>query len=164
MQLSLAELLLLFYLLFFMCSKRAGIRIMSAGGIGRRERFILSIALGAGLGVTLAPQWTQNNLWPETEDMSSGLRGFRNAVILTLSTGYRCAAACHMFSNPSPPPPPPFPPFFSSFFLFLIFTFSRLQSVRHLCLSVGYDAQLVPPYGRQEHQCWQRKWLTCILK
>ena len=61
------------------------------GGIGRRERFILAIALGAGLGVTLVPEWTQNNLWPESDDMSSGLRGFRDAVILTLSTGYRCA-------------------------------------------------------------------------
>ena len=72
---------------------RAGIRIMTStpGGIGRRERFILAIALGAGLGVTLVPQWTQNNLWPKTDSMSSTVAGFRDAVILTLSTGYRCA-------------------------------------------------------------------------
>jgi uric acid-xanthine permease len=59
------------------------------GGVGRRERFILSISLGAGLGVTLIPQWTQNNLWPEKDSMSETLNGFRNAVIITLSTGYR---------------------------------------------------------------------------
>ena len=61
------------------------------GGIGRRERFILAIALGAGLGVSLVPEWTQNNLWPKTDGMSSTLSGFRDAVIITLSTGYRCA-------------------------------------------------------------------------
>lgn len=66
---------------------------MSSGpnGIGRRERFILAMALGTGLGVTLVPGWIQNALWPVTDDMSDGLKGFRDAVILTLSTGYRCA-------------------------------------------------------------------------
>ena len=76
------------------------------GGIGRRERFILAIALGGGLGVTLVPEWTQNNLWPETDSMSSGLKGFRDAIIITLSTGYRCArdvSTAHVHSGGAEP-------------------------------------------------------------
>ena len=78
----------------FQKTKFAGIHIITSapGGIGRRERFILSIAIGAGLGVTLVPGWTQNNLWPVTDGMSSGVKSFRDAVIITLSTGYRCVA------------------------------------------------------------------------
>lgn len=74
-------------------SRCAGIRILQStpGGIGRRERFILSIALGVGLGVTIIPQFTQSNLWPITADMSSTMKGFRDAVIITISTGYRFA-------------------------------------------------------------------------
>ena len=81
----------------------AGIRIItsSPGGIGRRERFILAVALGAGLGVTLVPGWTQNNLWPVTDSMSSGLKSFRDAVIITLSTGYRRAPAADSPCSPS---------------------------------------------------------------
>ena len=73
----------------------SGIRIMNSGegGIGRRNRFILAVSLGAGLGVTLIPEWTQNNLWPVTDDMSETLKGFRDAVIITLSTGYRCSVS-----------------------------------------------------------------------
>ena len=72
----------------------SGIRIMNSGegGIGRRDRFILAVSLGCGLGVTLIPQWTQNNLWPVTDGMSDTVKGFRDAIIITLSTGYRCAA------------------------------------------------------------------------
>lgn len=76
----------------------AGIRIISSttGGINRRERFILAVALGAGLGVTIVPGWTQNNLWPVKDSMSDTLKGFREAVIITLSTGYRCAATIRL--------------------------------------------------------------------
>lgn len=75
----------------------AGIKIIAstAGGINRRERFILAIALGAGLGVTIIPAWTQNALWPVTEDMSNALKGFRDGIIITLSTGYRSVQACY---------------------------------------------------------------------
>lgn len=78
----------------------SGIRIMTntPGGIGRRERFILAIALGAGLGVTIVPQWTTANLWP-TDGMSETLRGFRDAVIITLSTGYSIGVLLAMFLN-----------------------------------------------------------------
>eukprot|EP00892_Ulva_mutabilis_P007205 jgi/Ulvmu1/4857/UM020_0143.1 len=79
----------------------SGIRIMNSGenGIGRRERFILAVSLGAGLGVTLIPQWTQNNLWPEKDSMSDTLRGFRDAVIITLSTGYSLGVLLAMALN-----------------------------------------------------------------
>lgn len=67
-----------------------GIRIIAQAGIQRRERFILSVAIGLGLGVTLCPEWATNALWPEDPTMSTGLSGFRDAVIITLSTGFRC--------------------------------------------------------------------------
>ena len=44
--------------------------------------------VGVGLGVTIVPKWATNNLWPETEDMSSTLKGFRDGVEIVLSTGY----------------------------------------------------------------------------
>ena len=46
---------------------------------------------GVGLGVTMVPEWIDNNLWPVEDSMSSTVRGIRDAVIITLSTGYRCA-------------------------------------------------------------------------
>ena len=60
------------------------------GGIGRRERFILATAIGSGIGVTIVPEWITNNLWPASDGMSSATAGIRDAVIITLSTGYRC--------------------------------------------------------------------------
>ena len=34
------------------------------------------------------PTWATNNLWPETDGMSSGLKSFVDSVIIILSTGY----------------------------------------------------------------------------
>lgn len=34
-------------------------------GFTRRNRFIVACALAMGLGVTMVPQWAENNLWPE---------------------------------------------------------------------------------------------------
>lgn len=66
----------------------SGIKILSLTKLARRERFILALSLGVGLGVTIVPKWATNNLWPETEDMSSTLKGFRDGVEIVLSTGY----------------------------------------------------------------------------
>ena len=71
----------------------AGVKILASmpGGIGRRERFILAVSLGLGLGVTLVPGWANDHLWPKTDSMSAALGGFRDAIIFTVSTGYWCA-------------------------------------------------------------------------
>ncbi|CAN0118730.1 unnamed protein product, partial [Phaeothamnion confervicola] len=40
----------------------SGIKILS--NTNRRDRFILACALTIGLGVAIAPEWAENNLWP----------------------------------------------------------------------------------------------------
>ncbi|CAB1115931.1 unnamed protein product [Ectocarpus sp. CCAP 1310/34] len=72
----------------------SGIKILSSTGDSRRSRFIVACSMGLGLGVTIAPAWATNNLWP-CSDCGEGLRSFRDGVILVLSTGYSmgCAAA-----------------------------------------------------------------------
>eukprot|EP01025_Chloroclados_australasicus_P066445 TRINITY_DN916_c1_g1_i1.p1 TRINITY_DN916_c1_g1~~TRINITY_DN916_c1_g1_i1.p1 ORF type:complete len:581 (-),score=60.91 TRINITY_DN916_c1_g1_i1:347-2089(-) len=73
----------------------SGIKVLAMTKLERRERFILAVALGLGIGVSIVPGWATNNLWPVTEDMSKALKGFRDGVIITLSTGYSigCLAA-----------------------------------------------------------------------
>ncbi|KAK9815474.1 hypothetical protein WJX72_004255 [[Myrmecia] bisecta] len=66
----------------------SGIKIMVLGDLNRRNRFILSISLALGLGTTLVPAWATNDLWPVTPGMSSGVRGFRDACTIVLSSGY----------------------------------------------------------------------------
>ena len=55
----------------------SGIKIITLGDFGRRNRFILSMSLAMGLGVTLVPNWATNALWPVTPGMSNGVHGFR---------------------------------------------------------------------------------------
>lgn len=54
----------------------------------------------------MVPEWFDNNLWPVRDSMSSTVRGIRDAVIITLSTGYRCSitpglanVSTHTFSH-----------------------------------------------------------------
>ncbi|CAM9697695.1 unnamed protein product [Ectocarpus fasciculatus] len=72
----------------------SGIKILASAGDSRRSRFIVACSMGLGLGVTIAPGWATNNLWP-CSDCGEELRSFRDGVILVLSTGYSmgCAAA-----------------------------------------------------------------------
>lgn len=42
----------------------SGIKILSSAGGSRRSRFIVACSMGLGLGVTIAPAWATNNLWP----------------------------------------------------------------------------------------------------
>lgn len=63
----------------------------------RRSRFILCVAVGLGLGVTIVPNWATNNLWDVYDTTPSGLAGFRSAS--HLSAG--CVAT---YPPPSPPP------------------------------------------------------------
>eukprot|EP01024_Parvocaulis_polyphysoides_P029169 TRINITY_DN2631_c0_g1_i1.p2 TRINITY_DN2631_c0_g1~~TRINITY_DN2631_c0_g1_i1.p2 ORF type:complete len:132 (+),score=22.67 TRINITY_DN2631_c0_g1_i1:133-528(+) len=73
----------------------SGIKVLSLTTLNRRSRFILAVALGLGIGVSIVPQWATNALWPVEPDMSDAERGFRDGVIITLSTGYSigCIAA-----------------------------------------------------------------------
>lgn len=66
----------------------SGIKVASIDGFPRRNRFILAVSLGLGLGVTLVPAWATNNLWPVTPGMSTGVRSLRDSVILILSNGF----------------------------------------------------------------------------
>lgn len=51
----------------------SGIKILAAAGNSRRSRFITACSLGLGLGVTIAPSWATNNLWP-CEDCGEALK------------------------------------------------------------------------------------------
>eukprot|EP01018_Ginkgo_biloba_P006875 Gb_03543 [translate_table: standard] len=62
----------------------SGIRVLNIrAGLTRRNRFILIIALGLGLGVTLVPTWV--NISGQT---NYPFEGFRDAIILILSNGF----------------------------------------------------------------------------
>lgn len=88
----------------------SGIRVVNMkGGLTRRNRFIVIIALGIGLGVNLVPSWVnisgqssyplQGNLWPVNPRWSSGYRGFRDAVILILSNGFSVGGLLALILN-----------------------------------------------------------------
>lgn len=66
----------------------SGIKIIVLGDLNRRNRFILSMTIAAGLGTTLVPGWATNSLWPVTPTMSSAMHGFRDACVEVLSSGY----------------------------------------------------------------------------
>eukprot|EP00904_Undaria_pinnatifida_P010137 jgi/Undpi1/6253/HiC_scaffold_20.g08737.m1 len=67
-------------------------------GASRRTRFIVVCSLSLGLGVTLAPAWATNNLWP-CSDCGEALRSFRDGVILVMSTGYSMGCATAVLLN-----------------------------------------------------------------
>eukprot|EP00878_Enallax_costatus_P037632 GHUV01042530.1.p1 GENE.GHUV01042530.1~~GHUV01042530.1.p1 ORF type:complete len:133 (+),score=36.79 GHUV01042530.1:485-883(+) len=70
---------------------------MMGEGFTRRNRFIVACALAMGLGVTMVPQWAENNLWPEPPAGSSAaLSSVRLAVMLILETGF-CVGAVVAF-------------------------------------------------------------------
>ena len=53
-------------------------QVISMDPLTRRSRFILCVAVGLGLGVTIVPNWATNNLWNVYPTTSSGLAGFRS--------------------------------------------------------------------------------------
>ncbi|CAM9171480.1 unnamed protein product [Ascophyllum nodosum] len=76
----------------------SGIKILASAGNSRRSRFIAACSLGVGLGVTIAPSWATNNLWP-CDDCGDELRSLRDGVILVLSTGYSLGCATALVLN-----------------------------------------------------------------
>ncbi|EFJ52311.1 hypothetical protein VOLCADRAFT_115955 [Volvox carteri f. nagariensis] len=78
----------------------SGIKIIVNGDpLTRRSRFILACSLALAFGVELVPQWAQSQLWPVTPDMSSGVRGIRDAIILVLSTSFTFGAVTALILN-----------------------------------------------------------------
>lgn len=76
----------------------SGIKIMVGQHLTRRNRFIMAVCLGLGIGVTLVPAWAQNALWPCT-NCSPGLKGLRNAIIKVLDTGFCIGAILAILLN-----------------------------------------------------------------
>ena len=52
-------------------------QVLMNEGIDRRRRFISTVAVALGIGVTVNPGWVNDNLWVETTTMSSGVRAVR---------------------------------------------------------------------------------------
>ncbi|GIL94312.1 hypothetical protein Vretimale_557 [Volvox reticuliferus] len=78
----------------------SGIKIIINGDpLTRRSRFILACSLALAFGVELVPQWATNQLWPITPEMSSGVRGIRDAIILVLSTSFTFGAVTALILN-----------------------------------------------------------------
>lgn len=78
----------------------SGIKIIvSEGTLDRRTRFILACSMALGVGVELVPQWANYWLWPVTPDMSSGVKGIRDAIILILSTSFCLGAVVAFILN-----------------------------------------------------------------
>eukprot|EP00270_Netrium_digitus_P013892 TRINITY_DN4665_c0_g1_i1.p1 TRINITY_DN4665_c0_g1~~TRINITY_DN4665_c0_g1_i1.p1 ORF type:complete len:627 (+),score=101.00 TRINITY_DN4665_c0_g1_i1:206-1882(+) len=77
----------------------SGMKILTLEeGINRRNRFISAMAMSLGIGVTIAPEFInisgqfeyphEGNFWPIKQSWSSAYRGFRDALIIVLSTGF----------------------------------------------------------------------------
>ncbi|GMH42339.1 hypothetical protein BSKO_10258 [Bryopsis sp. KO-2023] len=77
----------------------AGIKMITWEKFNRRNGFILAASLGLGIGVSVNPGFFDANLWPITSSMSHLTKGLRDAVILTLSTGYAVGGLTAMLLN-----------------------------------------------------------------
>lgn len=80
----------------------SGIRIICSKPVTRRIRFIMAISLGLGVGVAIVPGFggafqagnlggwgvANGNLWTPQPTDSDGLRSFKQAVIIALTTPY----------------------------------------------------------------------------
>jgi len=80
----------------------SGIRIICSKPITRRVRFIMAVSLGLGVGVAIVPGFggfsqaglfggwgvANGNLWSPQPTDSDGLRSFKQAVIIALTTPY----------------------------------------------------------------------------
>jgi xanthine/uracil permease len=88
----------------------SGMRILTMGeGITRRNRFISAMALSIGIGVELVPAFInitgqseypfEGNFWPIKQSWSAGYRGFRDALIIVLSTGFSIGGFIALFMN-----------------------------------------------------------------
>lgn len=86
----------------------SGIKVVADGVdlASRRNRFILAMSLGIGIGVAMVPYVFADfrassytaEFWP-CVDCSDGEKGFRNGIIIFISTPYCIGCAMSMFLN-----------------------------------------------------------------
>jgi len=67
----------------------SGLQVMMTHGVDRRSRFIISIALSFGMGGIIVPEWFGSGNFLNCASIESpATRGFCDAAVITLSTGY----------------------------------------------------------------------------
>lgn len=85
----------------------SGISVLSKVDLSsRRNRFILALSLGIGIGVTVVPHVASDfrgsgltaNIWPCT-DCDKAERSVRNGILIFLSTGYCSGTVIALFLN-----------------------------------------------------------------
>ncbi len=84
---------------FLFCSVAvSGLAIMNRGVVfNRRNRFILTAALSLGYGATLVPTYF-SHVFTYSGD-NQGLKGFLDAIVLVMETGFAVTAAVSMILN-----------------------------------------------------------------
>jgi uracil-xanthine permease len=75
----------------------SGMAIVSRVPFNRRTRFILTAALAVGFGATLVPTWFDNVF--TYEGNNHALRGFYDAIVLVMETGFAVTAFIAMILN-----------------------------------------------------------------
>ncbi|KAF2664354.1 xanthine/uracil permease [Microthyrium microscopicum] len=75
----------------------AGMAIISRAGFSRRNRFILTAALSVGFGAILVPNWFSFVFTYEGDNHA--LRGFYDAIVLVMETGFAVSAILAMILN-----------------------------------------------------------------
>ena len=75
----------------------SGIRIISTVPFTRRNRFILTAALAIGLGAILVPEWFSYVFTYRGNNKT--LRGFMNAIVLVMESGFAVAGFIALLLN-----------------------------------------------------------------
>lgn len=75
----------------------SGIRIISTVAFTRRNRFILTAGFTLGMGATMVPDWFSYVF--TYEGGNHGLRGFYNAIVLVMETGFAVVAFVNLVLN-----------------------------------------------------------------
>lgn len=75
----------------------SGIRIISTVPFTRRNRFILTAAMAIGFGATLVPEWFSYVFTYRGPNKT--LRGFMNAIVLVMESGFAVAGFISLILN-----------------------------------------------------------------
>jgi NCS2 family nucleobase:cation symporter-2 len=76
----------------------SGIKVMTSEAIDRRERFILAVSAGFGLGTILVPEW-MGNFVDCSGIESPGVEGLCVAARITLTTAYAVGCIVGLILN-----------------------------------------------------------------
>ncbi|EXJ89166.1 uric acid-xanthine permease [Capronia epimyces CBS 606.96] len=83
---------------FLFCSVAvSGMAIVNRVPFNRRTRFILTASLAVGFGATLVPTWFENVF--TYQGNNHALRGFYDAIVLVMETGFAVTAFISMILN-----------------------------------------------------------------